>query len=252
MKISIITVVWNNKSTIEDAITSILSQTYPDIEYIIIDGNSTDGTLDVIKKYENSISHFVSEPDKGIYDAMNKGIRCATGEVVGILNSDDVYADENIIQKVMNTFIQKNVDSVYGDLFYVKQDDLMTPTRYWKSTEFKKGSFTKGWHPPHPSFFVKRKIYETHGSFDLNMKVSADFELMLRFLEKHNISTAYLPETIVKMRVGGESNSSLKNIIKGNQNVLKAFDKNGIKVNKILYPVYRLAPKVIQLIKKGK
>lgn len=252
MKISIITVVWNNESTIEDAIQSVLSQTYQDIEYIIIDGASSDGTIDTIKKYENNIAHFISEPDKGIYDAMNKGIKLATGDVIGILNSDDVYFDQYIIEKVMNTFLEENVASVYGDLYYVKQDDLNTPVRYWKSSEYKKGSFTKGWHPPHPSFFVKREIYEKFGYFDLNMKVSADFELMLRFLEKNTISTAYLPETIVRMRVGGESNSSIKNIIKGNQNILKAFDKNGIKVNKFLYPIYRLTPKLIQLIKKGK
>lgn len=252
MKISIITITYNSQKTLDDTIKSVLSQKYNDIEYIIVDGNSKDSTIDIVKSYGDKISKFVSEKDNGIYDAMNKGLRLATGDVVGILNSDDVYFDEHVIEKVMHKFQKENVDSVYGDLYYVKPENLNEVVRYWKSSDFVKGSFAKGWHPPHPSFFVKREVYEKYGTFDLNMKVSADFELMLRFLEKFKISTLYLPEVIVRMRIGGESNRSIGNIIKGNRSILKAFEKNQVKVNKLLYPFYRFIPKIIQMIKKGK
>lgn len=252
MKISIITVIWNNKKTIKDAIDSVLGQTYKDIEYIIVDGASTDGTVEVVQSYGDKITKFISEPDKGLYDAMSKGLSLATGEIVGILNSDDVYFDNKVIKKIASKLERENVDSVYGDLFYVKEDDLNSVVRYWKSSDFQKGSFAKGWHPPHPTFFVKKEIYQQYGYFDLNMKVSADFELMIRFLEKYNISTSYLPEVIVRMRIGGESNRSIKNIIAGNKSILKAFDKNGIKVNKLMYLFHRFLPKILQIIKRGK
>ncbi len=252
LKVSIVTTTYNSQKTLEETIKSVLSQSYKDIEYIIIDGNSSDGTIEIVSKYRDRISKFISEPDNGIYDAMNKGLKLATGDVVGILNSDDVYCDNNVVAKVVDIFNQTDSDSVYGDLYYVKEDDLTNVVRYWKSSVFKKGSFKKGWHPAHPTFFVKKEIYEKYGYFDLSMEVSADFELMLRFLEKYNISAKYIPQVIVKMRMGGESNSSIKNIIKGNRSILKAFDKNHIKVNKILYPLYRFFPKIIQILKKGK
>jgi glycosyltransferase involved in cell wall biosynthesis len=252
MKISIITVVWNNNETIKDAIDSVLNQTYKNMEYIIIDGASNDGTVEVVQSYGDKITKFISEKDNGLYDAMNKGLKLASGEIIGILNSDDIYENSEVIEKVIKTFIDKNVDSLYGDLQCVQADDTDKVVRYWKSSEFVNGSFSKGWHPPHPSFFVKKKIYEQYGYFDLSMKVSADFELMIRFLEKYNISTVYLPIVIVKMRVGGESNKNIKNIITGNKSILKAFDKNGIKVNKFLYIFYRFVPKIIQMIKRGK
>lgn len=252
MKISIITITYNSEKTLDDTIKSVLSQTYNDIEYIIVDGNSKDSTVDIVKSYGDKISTFVSEKDSGIYDAMNKGLHLATGDVVGILNSDDIYFDEHVIEKVMSEFQKENVDSVYGDLYYVKPENVNELVRYWKSSDFVKGSFAKGWHPPHPSFFVKREAYEKYGTFDLNMKVSADFELMLRFLEKFKISTLYLPEVIVRMRTGGESNRSIGNIIKGNKSILKAFEKNQIRVNKLLYPFYRFVPKIIQMIKGGR
>ena len=252
LKISIITVVWNNQKTIKDAINSVLNQTYKDIEYIIVDGGSTDGTVDIVKSYGDKITKFISKPDKGLYDAMNKGIiELSTGEIVGILNSDDIYYDNKVIEKVVNQFKEKKVDSVYGDLYYVKENNLNKVIRYWKSSVFIQGSFSKGWHPPHPTFFVKKEIYQQYGLFDLNMKVSADFELMLRFLEKYKISTVYIPSVFIRMRTGGESNRSIKNIITGNKSILKAFDKNGIKVNKFMYLFYRFVPKIIQMIKRG-
>jgi len=252
MKISIITVVRNNVATINDAIESVLSQTYKNIEYIIVDGASTDGTVEVVQGYTNKIDKFISEKDQGLYDAMNKGIGLATGDVIGILNSDDVYFDKNVLENIVNTFRDKQLDSVFGDLYYVNKDDLNKIVRYWKSSDFKLGSFAKGWHPPHPAFFVKKDIYEKYGMFDLQLKVSADFDLMLRFLEKYQISSMYLPKILVKMRIGGESNSSLKNIITSNQSILKSFKKNGIRVNILMYLFYRLVPKIIQIIKRGR
>lgn len=250
VKFSIITITYNSEKTLEETIESVLSQSYKNIEYIVVDGDSSDGTIEIVSKYRDKISKFISEPDNGIYDAMNKGLKLATGDVVGILNSDDIYFDNNVIEKVVDIFNQTDSDSVYGDLYYVKEDDLTNVVRYWESSVFEKGSFKQGWHPAHPTFFVKKEIYEKYGYFDLSMKVSADFELMLRFLEKYNISAKYIPQVIVKMRMGGESNSSIKNIIKGNRSILRAFDKNNIKVNKFLYPFYRFFPKIIQVLKK--
>ena len=251
MKISIITVVWNNVETIHNAINSVLQQTYENIEYIIIDGGSDDGTVEVIKSYGKKIDIFVSEKDEGLYDAMNKGIALASGDIIGILNSDDVYYDDNVIEDVINKIKISNVDIVYGDLYYVQKNNIQNVVRYWRSSEFKKGAFAKGWHPPHPAFFVAKKVYEKYGLFDLNMSISSDFELMLRFLEKHNISTAHLPRVLVRMRMGGASNNSISNIINGHRSILKAFDKNLIKVNKFKYFFYRYFPKIIQVFKKG-
>lgn len=246
-KVSIITVVFNNKGTISSAIDSVLSQAYPGIEYIIIDGGSTDGTDKVVKSYGGKITTFISEPDKGLYDAMNKGIKLATGDVIGILNSDDLYYNNNVIQKVADEFRLADPDAVYGDLLYVDKSDTNKNVRYWKSSDYQKNAFVCGWHPPHPTFFVKRDVYEKYGLFDISFDLSADFELMLRFIEKFGIKTKYIPEILVKMRLGGETNKSIKNIIKGNVNCIKAFRKNGIRPN-YLYPLFRLLPKLNQYI----
>ena len=235
MKVSIITVVYNNKDTIKDAIESVLNQTYKNIEYIIVDGGSTDGTVNIIKNYEDKIDKFISEKDNGIYDAMNKGIKLASGDIVGILNSDDFYASNNIIEKVVNEFIEKKVDSVYGDLVYVDAKNTDKIVRYWRSKPFKEGLFKKGWHPPHPTFFVRKEIYNKCGLFNLNFKIAADYELMLRFLEKCKISSSYIPQVLVKMRIGGESNKNIKNIIKANIECLKAWEVNDLTVNYFLF-----------------
>ena len=250
MKISIITVVRNNVATINDAINSVLSQTYKNIEYIVIDGASTDGTVGVVQSYTNKIDKFITEKDHGLYDAMNKGITLATGDIIGILNSDDMYFDINVIEDIANTFLEKKTDSVFGDLHYVDKNNTNKVMRHWKTSDFKLGSFAKGWHPPHPSFFAKKEVYEKYGLFDLELSISADFDLMLRFLEKHQISSVYLPKTLVKMRTGGQSNNSIRNIITSNKSILKSFSKNKIKVNKWLYLFNRLMPKLIQVIKK--
>jgi len=234
MKVSIITAVYNNKDTIKDAIESVLSQTYKNIEYIIIDGASTDGTVDIIRNYGDKIDKFISEKDNGIYDAMNKGINLASGDIVGILNSDDFYVDNRVIEKVVDVFENKTIDSLYGDLVYVDKDNIDKIVRYWKSREYKEGLFKKGWHPAHPTFFVKREVYEKYGMFNLDFKIAADYELMLRFLEKYKITTAYLPEILVKMRVGGESNRSIKNIIRANIECYKAWKNNGLKIDPLI------------------
>jgi len=245
MKISIITPSFNSGKTIEETIKSVLSQTYKDIEYIIIDGGSKDNTLEIIEKYKDKISKVVSEPDKGIYDGMNKGIKLATGEIVGILNSDDLYFDEFVIGKVAKAFKENDIDCLWGDLVYFK-DDPNKFIRFWKAGSYKPGIFKTGWVPPHPTFFVKREIYEKYGYFRLDLPVAADYELMLRFLEKYKIKGYYLPEILVKMRAGGNANK-LKNIIKGNLECIRAWKINGIKMP-FYTPILRILRRVPQFI----
>lgn len=247
MKFSLITVTFNSSRTLRDTIQSVLSQTYPDIEYIIVDGLSEDGTIDIIKEYA-SLFHgrlnWISEKDQGLYDAMNKGFKMATGEIVGIINSDDLLAEPNAIEKVIGSFKEhKDIDCVYADLYYVAQHDTSKIVRHWITG--KQRSFSKGWHPAHPTFYVKRDMYTKYGMFDLDFKFAADFELMLRLVEKEHIRLFYLPEPLVRMRLGGTTSKNLTNIKKGNIECLNAFEKNGIPVS-ILYPFYRLLPKLKQ------
>jgi glycosyltransferase involved in cell wall biosynthesis len=230
LKISIITVVWNNKETIKDAIDSVLSQTYKDIEYIVIDGGSTDGTVDIVKEYQDKISVFISEPDEGIYDAMNKGIVLATGNVIGILNSDDFYINELTIGKVVKEFKEKKVDSVYADLVYVKPKNFNKTVRYYDSGNFNPSKFSYGWMPAHPTFFVKRKVYEKYGVFRTDLKIAADFDILSRFLYIHKISYSYIKEALVKMRTGGVS-TSFNSIWINNIETLRVCRDNGIKTN---------------------
>lgn len=250
-KVTVITVSFNSSKTILGTLQSVAGQSYPSLEHIIIDGGSTDNTLQIIRNFcSKHVLILISEPDDGIYDAMNKGISLATGDIVAILNSDDLYQDYKVIEKVVTMFEKNRVDCVFGDLVYVDPIDTNKILRKWTASDFVPGSFKFGWHPPHPSFFVRRDVYENFGKFDVSLKVSADFEIMLRFLERCRIRSIYLPETLVKMRVGGESGKSLKNILIGNQNILKAFDKNNVPVNKVFYPFFRLVPKLIDLIKR--
>lgn len=235
MKISIITVCFNSAQTIENTIQSVLNQKNVDIEYIIIDGASTDHTLDIVKNYKDKITTIVSEKDTGIYNAMNKGIVRATGDIVGILNSDDVYASDTILATVVTEFQSKSVDCIWGDLVYVNKNTSDTVLRYWKSSPYIKGIFQKGWHPPHPSFFVKKEIYIKYGLFREDLFISADYELMLRFLERYAISFKYVSKVFVRMRVGGKSNKNFLNIIKGNFQCFQAFKLNNIKVSPIIF-----------------
>lgn len=211
MKISIITAVYNNRETIESSLLSALGQQGPEVELIVIDGGSTDGTLDVINKYKDRIAVIVSGKDGGIYYALNEGLRRSTGEVVGILHSDDVYEGPGVLAKVAGVFSEKKTDAVYGDLVYTRKDGRLL--RYWKAGYYDASRLRNGWMPPHPSFFAKRSVYEKYGFFNTEFRIAADYELMTRFLFKYGISAAYLPEVLVKMRVGGKSNKNLANII---------------------------------------
>jgi glycosyltransferase len=213
MKISIITASLNNAGTLEDCLKSIYSQSYNDIEHIVIDGGSTDGTLEIIDRYRDNIDELVSEPDDGIYHALNKGLKIASGDVVGFLHADDFYPDERVIEDVASSFGKYNVDSCYGDLEYVSKVYTGRTVRYWKSCPYREGLLTKGWMPPHPTLFVKRHVYECNGYFNTDFKIAADYEMILRLFERHRISSRYIPRVLVKMRLGGESNRSLKNMI---------------------------------------
>lgn len=221
MKISIITVCYNSEETISDTIQSVLSQDYKDVEYIIVDGKSTDRTLEIIQSIKSRIK-LISEKDRGIYDAMNKGINIASGDVIGILNADDVYKNSQVLTAVMDAF-KANVSIVYGDIEYVKYNDISKVVRKWKAGVFRSGKFKWGWMPPHPGFFIKKSCYESFGLFNLNLSTSADYELMLRMLEVHHLSCHYISKTITSMRVGGASNSSLKNRLIANRNDKKAW-----------------------------
>jgi len=231
MKISIITVSKNAINNIKQCIDSILSQTYRNVEYIVIDGASTDGTVNIIKQYNGRISKWISEEDSGIYDAMNKGINIASGDIVGFLNSDDIYTGPDILELVAETFQTNNTDSCYGDLVYVSKDDTNQVIRNWKSREFNYELFKNGWHPPHPTFFVKKNVYDKYGVFDTKYKIGADYALMLKFLIKHKISVKYIPEVLVKMRVGGSSNKNLFNILRANLECYKAWREYGLNVS---------------------
>jgi len=232
--VSIITPVLNSKETIEFTIKSILGQTYKNIEYIVIDGRSTDGTLDIINKYRDRIAKSISEPDRGMFDGMEKGIKLATGDIIGILNSDDVYTSNNVIKTVVKTLEEKRVDCCWGDLVFVDRNEIDKIIRYWKSSEYMKGKFKKGWMPPHPTFFVKKWVYEKCGGFNLDLPISADYELMLRFLEKFKIKSCYIPQILVKMRMGGKGNKNFLNKIKGNIECYRAWEINGLKANPLI------------------
>lgn len=228
-KVSIITVCFNSENTIEDTIKSVVNQTYENIEYLVIDGGSTDKTIDIINKYKENISVLISEKDNGIYDAINKGIKLASGDIIANLNSDDFYIDNEVISDVVATFNEAKTDLLYADLYYVDTKDTSKIIRYWKSKSYKEGLFLKGWMPPHPTFFVKKEVYQNYGMFNLEFKSAADYEIMLRFIHRYKASITYLPRVIVRMRVGGVSNASLKNRIKANREDKRAWKINGLK-----------------------
>lgn len=249
MKVSIITVVYNNAQTIKDAIESVLSQTYKDIEYIIVDGASRDGTVEIIESYGDRISKFITESDNGLYDAMNKGIKLASGDIVGILNSDDFYIDEFVIEKVVKVFKEKKVDSLFADLVYVKPDNLEKTVRYYDSSKFHPEKFAYGWMPAHPTFFVKRAIYEKYGLFKTDYIIAADYELLVRFLYRYRVSYHYLQEVITKMRTGGVSTNGIKSNWILNKEIVRACAENGLKTN-MLKVISKYPKKILGLVRK--
>ena len=248
MKVSIVTVSYNAEKTIADTVNSVLSQSYHDIEYIIVDGASKDKTLEVLETFEKGKFKLISEPDKGLYDAMNKGLGLATGDIIGILNADDVFSENGVVQEVVNKMNDSGADCLYSDLNYVK-DDLKTIVRKWVSGNYVKGAFKKGWMPPHPTFYVKRECYEKYGTFNLDFKTSADYELMLRFIHKHELSVVYLPKTTILMRVGGQSNASIKNRIRANKEDRAAWKVNGLKAGNLTF-IRKPLSKIKQFVKK--
>ena len=250
MKISIITTTFNSAATIKDTLESVNAQTYHNIEHIIVDGASEDNTLDIVREYGKRVAKVISEPDKGIYDAMNKGIKAATGNVIGILNSDDFFFSEKVIESIVSAFeTNDDIDGVYSNLYYVKQHNPQEIVRLWKSKEFIERSFYKGWHPPHPTLYLKKEVYDKYGVFDLSFKLAADFELMLRFFEKYKIKTLYLDFISIRMRLGGATSKNLSNVKKQNIECIRAFEANGFKPP-FLYSLYRLVPKLFQYFQR--
>lgn len=247
LKISIITVVRNNPQ-VAGALQSVLDQVHPGAtESIVIDGASTDGTLAALEPLKGRIAHLVSEPDGGIYEAMNKGLALATGDIVGLLNADDLYQDDHVLARVARAFEDPAVDACYGDLVYVRASDPTRVVRYWRSGPPKPDSFRWGWMPPHPTLFLRREVLERLGPFNLTYRIAADYEFMLRAFVKHRIRAAYVPEVLVRMRAGGASNGSLGNIFKANSECRDAYRHLDLRCSTLFTPL-KLARHAAQLI----
>lgn len=247
LKISIITVCYNSEKTIIDTLTSVSSQIGVKIEHVIVDGASRDRTLDIVKQYPH-VAKLISEPDKGIYDAMDKGITLATGDVIGTLNADDYYANNHVLEDVANIFTNQSVEACFADLVYVDQHDTSKIVRYWKSRDYVPGLFKSGWMPAHPTFFVRKSVYERFGMFDLNYKIAADFELLFRLIEQNNIKTKYLPKVLVKMRLGGTTNKSISNIMLQNKEIIAILKKQYSDISLVKFILNKLFNRFFQYI----
>jgi glycosyltransferase len=228
MKISVITAVFNRADTIRDAIESVRSQTHGDVEHIIQDGGSRDGTLDIVRAAADASAAIVSEKDYGIYDAINRGIARASGEVIGLMHSDDAFAHSQVLEKVAARFADPKVDGVYGDLQYVKANDPTRVIRHWHSGPYKPSLLKRGWMPPHPTLYLRREVFDSYGLYDTSFSIAADYDAMLRYLVQGQITLAYVPEVLVKMRLGGESNRSLGRILRKSSEDLRAIRNNGV------------------------
>lgn len=228
IKISIVTAVYNSCETVAAALDSALSQSDVNIELVVIDGGSTDGTLEVLRSYADRLDVLVSEPDCGIYDALNKGIRRVSGDVVGFLHSDDLFADAGVLSRIAAAFAEPAVEVVYGDLHYVRKDNPEQVVRYWRAGEFAGRRLGWGWMPPHPTLYVRRSVYEQIGLFDTSFRIAADYDFILRMLGRGGVGVHYIPEVLVKMRVGGASNRSLRNIVRKSREDLRALRRNGV------------------------
>jgi glycosyltransferase involved in cell wall biosynthesis len=232
LKISIITVCLNSAATMRDAIESVLSQTYEDVEYIVVDGGSTDRTMSIVREYEGRIAKIVSEPDKGIYDAMNKGIRLATGDVVGILNSDDFFEDPRVLQDVAASFkSQSATDVVFGDVVFVRPGDLSEVVRFYGASHFEPWKLRFGWMPPHPATFIRRRVYEKAGLYETSYKIAADYEMFVRLLLVRKVTFARINRVLVRMRSGGTSTAGVRSSIQLNTEIVRACKENGIYTN---------------------
>jgi glycosyltransferase involved in cell wall biosynthesis len=228
LKISIITVVWNRASTVGQAVASVRAQSWHDKEHIVMDGGSTDGTLDVLRAHRESLAVLVSEPDGGIYDALNKGMARASGDVIGVMHSDDFYAHEDVLKLVAQAFDDPAVDAVYGDLDYVAKDEPTRTIRRWRSGDYSPIRLAMGWMPPHPTLFVRRRMIEQWGGYDTSFRIAADYDSILRYFHRGSMRAAYVPQVLVKMRVGGESNRSLSKIWRKSREDYRALRGNGV------------------------
>jgi glycosyltransferase len=243
MKVTLITATYNSQKHLEDCILSVISQRYHDIEHIIIDGKSKDNTIAIIKKYEKHIAKWVSETDRGMYDAINKGMEMATGDIIGILNSDDMLASEDVIDVIVETFKEKKVDSIYGDLEYVDPTETDKIYRIWKGKPYRRSLFKTGWMPAHPTFYFKRDLLQKYGGYETHYFSAADYEFMARYLYKFKISAWYIPKLIVKMRRGGQSNSNIRMRLRANRRDYLAMKRNNIPfafIVSILKPLSKL------------
>lgn len=248
MLVSLITVAFNSVETIESTLKSVVGQKYKDIEYVVVDGGSTDGTLEIINKYAANISRIISEPDKGMYDAINKGIRLATGDIIGLLHSDDVYATDHAVEDIVNSF-KPGIDSVYADLVYVDRDNLDKVVRYYDSSAFNVSKFAYGWMPAHPTCFFRKSVYDRYGLYKEDYRIAADFELLVRLYARFKVSHSYLHKVIVKMRNGGLSTKNFKSNLILNSEILRACRDNGVQTNYLkIYSKYFL--KLFQLVKR--
>lgn len=229
MKITVITACFNAEETLEDTLRSVLTQDHPDLEYIVMDGGSTDGSLQILERYQPQLTKLVSAPDEGMYDAYNRGLEYATGDVVALLNADDMYANPQVLSLVAERFRQTCADAVYGDLVYVGRENPSQVLRYWRSGFYRRERFKFGWMPPHPAFFLRREAYQRYGGFDTRLQSAADYELMLRMLYKHGLAAGWVPEVLVRMRSGGKSNATLSNRLFANREDRQAWVLNQIK-----------------------
>jgi glycosyltransferase involved in cell wall biosynthesis len=249
LKISVVTVCYNAGATLEHAIRSVAAQDHAAREHIVVDGGSTDGTAEILRRHAAGLARGVSEPDRGIYDAMNKGIALATGEVIGFLNADDEYANPAVLGRVAAQFADPAIEACYADLVYVDQKDLQRVVRYWRSRPYEAGLFERGWMPAHPTFYVRRRVYERYGGFDLAYCLQADFELTLRFLAVHRIRSVYVPEIWVRMRTGGATNRSVGNVLRGNAEAWRAARRHGLRVGP-LFVVRKVLSRLPQFFRR--
>ncbi|MDQ7989783.1 MAG: glycosyltransferase family 2 protein [Candidatus Dactylopiibacterium sp.] len=230
MKISVVTAAYNAAATIQDTLDAVAMQTHPDREHIVIDGASTDGTRELVERNRQRLSHFVSEPDRGVYDAMNKGLALASGDIVAFLNADDVYVHEGVLARVAELMSDPALDACYAGLYFVAQDDISRTVRRMPSRAYQPGLLERGWMPPHPTLFVRRRILEEIGGFDLQFALQSDFDLVIRLFAVRGIRSLHVPETWVRMRMGGLSNRSWRHVVRGNLEAYRACRKNGLSV----------------------
>lgn len=249
MKISVVTVCLNSARTIGQTLESVKMQEHEDVEHIVVDGVSTDGTLDIVKRHSSRVARLISEPDRGLYDAMNKGIAAANGEYLGFLNADDVYADAGVLANVAASLSPGRYDAAYGNLLYVKAEDPTRIVRYWKSEPYRAGLFQEGWHPPHPTLFVQTSLLREIGGFDIKFRYHADFDLMVRLFVERQVSSVYIPEVLVRMRTGGQSNRSIGNILKGNRESYAIAVRAGIAASPLWF-LQKLRYRIPQFLRR--